>query len=81
VARFPRGIVRAEAESAERRRGKPIILVRGGAGGPTADALRRDYLIRNGGNATISDLWPWIVASDVNEPKRFTAVFGPGQDS
>jgi hypothetical protein len=46
-------------KSAERRRGKPIIIARGG--GRTADRVRHDYEIRNDGQSTITDLVLWIV--------------------
>jgi hypothetical protein len=57
---------REEAEAAERRRGKPVAVLRVGTGGPTADSVRHEYQVRNGGNAAISELWLWIVDGDGN---------------
>jgi hypothetical protein len=51
---------REEDAAAERRRGKPLVVPRGGSGGLTADPVRHDYEIRNGGNAAITELWLWI---------------------
>lgn len=55
-----------QAEAEERRRGRPVVVPRGGSGGPTANPVRHDYEIRNGGNATITELWLWIVDGDGN---------------
>jgi hypothetical protein len=52
---------REEAEAAERRRAKPMVMERGGSGGPTADAVQHNYLVRNGGSATMTELRLWIV--------------------
>ena len=52
---------REEIEAEERRRGKPIVVPRGGRGGASAEAVGHDYLIRNGGNEVITELWLWIV--------------------
>jgi hypothetical protein len=47
-------------EAVARRRGKPVVVERGGSGGPAASAVRHDYAVRNAGQATISELWLWI---------------------
>jgi hypothetical protein len=57
---------REEAEAAERRRGKPIVMTRGGSGGPTASLVCHNYTVRNGGNATITELELWIADSAGN---------------
>lgn len=57
---------REQADAAERRRGRPVVTPRGGSGGPTADRVRHDYMIRNGGNATITEVWLWIVDGEGN---------------
>lgn len=48
-------------EATARRQGRPIVTPRGGSGGPTANPVRHDYEIRNGGQATITELGLWIV--------------------
>jgi hypothetical protein len=52
---------RREVEDAvARRRGKPVVMERGGAGGPSANLVRHDYAVRNAGQAPISEIWLWI---------------------
>lgn len=72
---------REDVEAAERRRGRPVVVPRGGSGGPTADAVRHDYLIRNSGYATITEVWLWIVDSErnvVSTPAGGQLVIAPG---
>jgi hypothetical protein len=57
---------REEAEAAERRRGRPVVEPMGGFGGPTAETVHHDYLIRNGGNAAIAEVWLWIADGEGN---------------
>lgn len=49
------------AEATARRRGHPIVTPRGGSGGPTADPVTHGFVVRNGGQATITELGLWIV--------------------
>jgi hypothetical protein len=51
---------REAEEAVARRRGKPVVVERGGSGGHAASAVRHDYAVRNAGQATISELWLWI---------------------
>jgi hypothetical protein len=51
-------------EAVARRRGKPVVMQRGGSGGPTAPSVAHDYLVRNAGRATISELWLSIEDAD-----------------
>jgi hypothetical protein len=43
-----------------------VVVPTGGSGGPTADSVRHDYQIRNGGNAVITEVWLWIVDGEGN---------------
>jgi hypothetical protein len=40
---------REEDAASARRSGRPIVVPRGGSGGPAADRVRHDYMVRNGG--------------------------------
>jgi hypothetical protein len=56
---------RREQEAASTaRRGRPIVLPRGGGGGSTADPVQHDYAIGNSGAAPITELELWIVDED-----------------
>jgi hypothetical protein len=57
---------REEEEAAERRRGRPVVVLRVGSGGPTADTVRHEYQVRNGGNAAISEACLWIEDGEGN---------------
>lgn len=73
---------REEEDFAARRRAQPIILPRGGSGGPTADPVRHEYLIRNGGAAPITELWLWIEDAEgraVSSRSGGRIVVGPGE--
>ena len=59
--RDERRMEREELEAAERRRGRPVVIPKGGTGGPAADVVRHDYLVRNSGHVTITELWLWIM--------------------
>jgi hypothetical protein len=58
--REERGEERAEADARARRSGRPIVLARGASGGATAPRVQHNYAVRNGGEATITELWLWI---------------------
>jgi hypothetical protein len=64
--RDERRLTREEREHAERRRGKPVVVPRGGSGGPAANPVRHDYEVRNGGEATITALTLWIEDAEGN---------------
>jgi hypothetical protein len=49
---------REDAEAADRRRGKPIVVPRGGAS--TDQYVGHNYEVRNGGSAIITELALWI---------------------
>ena len=49
-----------------------MVIPRGGSGGPTADPVRHDYEVRNGGRATITSLQLWII-DGAGQPVSTTA--------
>ena len=51
---------REVTDAQDRRRGQPVLTGRGGSGGPTAPRIEHTYNLRNGGQATITELWLWI---------------------
>jgi hypothetical protein len=53
---------REEAEAAERRRGKPIVVPQGGASND--QFVSHNYEVRNGGSAIITELTLWIETSE-----------------
>jgi hypothetical protein len=57
---------REEDEALARRRGRPVVVPQGGSGGPTANPVRHDYAVQNGGQATITELWLWIEDTEGN---------------
>jgi hypothetical protein len=61
-------------EAAERRRGKPVVVPWVGSGGPTANSLRHEYLVRNDGNAAITEVRLWIEDSEKASSRRARAA-------
>ena len=83
-ARDARREEREEREAVERRRGKPILTPGPIEGGPSADPVRHQYLVRNAGAAPINGLWLWIEAGGKEVSARHGGphlVVMPGEQS
>src|SRR5262245_3837245 len=48
-------------DAAQRRRARPIAVAKGGSGGPTTDRVIHNYMVRNTGDTTGSEVALWIV--------------------
>jgi hypothetical protein len=64
--RAERQETREEAEARQRRSGRPIVIPRGGGGGPGAPRIQHDYMVKNGGQATIGELFLWVEDGEEN---------------
>jgi hypothetical protein len=65
-SRDERRMTREEEAAAERRRGKPVLTPSGISGGPTADPVHHNYMLRNSGAAVITELTLSIEDGDGN---------------
>jgi hypothetical protein len=51
---------REERHEKREIRARPVVIPRGGEGGPTAQRVVHNYQVKNAGYATITSLWLWI---------------------
>jgi hypothetical protein len=73
---------REEMAAALARRGRPVLQPGPLSGGPAANPVHHEYLVRNAGQAAITALWLWIIDGNgvtISSVSGGDMVIGPGE--